>query len=187
MRASVLAAALLAAACGSSPKLNYYTVVPEPATGAAAATSAGLSVFVGPVTIPEDVDRTAMVVRTGPNQVEIRDGDRWSEPLKSAIPRALSEHLMRELGTNRVYASRQGASSPADMRVAVEIRRFESSLEGGATIDALWTVTPAKGAARSGRSVITEAAGSRDPAGIAAAHSRALARLAGELAVALRQ
>jgi len=34
--------------------------------------------------------------------------------------------------------------------------------------------------------VISEAAPSRDPAGIAAAHSRALARLAKEVAAALR-
>ena len=65
------------------------------------------------------------------------------------------------------------------------MRRFESSLESGSTIDALWTVTPAKGPAKSGRSVVNEAAQSRDPAGIAAAHSRALGRLSKEIAGAI--
>lgn len=186
MKAIVLAAAaVVLAACGTPQKQSFYTLVPEPLP--APASSATTTVFVGPVTIPEDVDRSAMVLRTGPNQVEIRDTDRWSEPLKSAIPRAISEHLMRELGTARVYASRAGAPQAADLRVAIEIRRFESSLDAGATIDALWTLTPAKGNPRSGRSVISESNATRDVAGIAAAHSRALARLARDLAGALRQ
>lgn len=177
--------ALLAlAGCGTPEKQSFYTLVPEAAPVPAA--TASVSVFVGPVTIPEDVDRLPMVVRTGPNRIEIRDSDRWSEPLKSAIPRAIAEHLMRELGTSRVYSSRAGAAQPVDFRVAVEVRRFESSLETGATIDALWTVTPARGTARNGRSVITEAPRSPDASGVAAAHSRALARLSGEIAAALR-
>ena len=185
MKTVAIGLALLAlAGCGSAEKQNFYTLVPE-ATSVPAATGT-VSVFVGPVTIPEDVDRLPMVVRTGPNQIEIRDADRWSEPLKSAIPRAIAEHLMRELGTSRVYSSRAGATQAVDYRVAVEVRRFESSLDTGATIDALWTVTPAKGAPKSGRSVISEAATSRDAAGIAAAHSRALVRVAKEIAVATR-
>lgn len=182
----IAAAALVLAACGTPPQQSFYTLVPEPVPVPAPASGGTMSVFVGPVTIPEDVDRSAMVLRTGPSQVEIRDSERWSEPLKSAIPRAVSEHLMRELGTARVYASRAGAAQPVDHRVAIEIRRFESSLDAGATIDALWTITPAKGAAKSGRSVISEASATRDAAGIAAAHSRALARLASEIAAAIR-
>ena len=77
-------ALLLLAACAAPAPQNFYTLVPE--AGSAPAATATTSVFVGPVTIPEDVDRLPMVVRTGPNQVEIRDADRWSEPLKSAIP-----------------------------------------------------------------------------------------------------
>ena len=145
-----------------------------------------MSVFVGPVLVPEGVDRAPMVLRLGPNQADVRDDHRWAEPLKHAIPRVVSENLMRELATTRVSWSRLGSGQPADFRVAIDVQRFESSLEQGAAIDAAWTVTPAKGAPRSGRSSIQEPAPSRDPAGVAAAHSRALARLAQEIAAAIK-
>ena len=180
-----LAVAVLAAACGTSPKENFYTLGSDPASGAPAPGS-NVSIFVGPVTIPEEVDRAPLVLRRGPNQVEILDQERWAEPLKSAIPRVLAEGLMRELGTSRVFAARQGASQPVDYRVAVEVRRFESSLENGASIDAVWTIASAKGGSRSGRSVLGEPAGSRDLQGVAAAHTRLLGRVAGEIASGVR-
>jgi uncharacterized lipoprotein YmbA len=187
-RRVVLAAAVLAtlAGCASAPKESFYTLS-GPRTPLPAAATSSLSVFVGPVTVPESVDRTAMVLRTGPHRVDIDDASRWAEPLKSAIPRVLAETLMRELGTPRVMSSRGGTSSPVDFRVAVDIQRFESSLDEGATLDALWTVTATKGGApRSGRTTAQEAAASRDPQGVAAAHSRALERLARDIATALR-
>jgi uncharacterized lipoprotein YmbA len=177
-------AGLLLAACGSTPKENFYTLSAPPAALPAASAGAP-SVFVGPVTVPESVDRTPMVVRTGPAQVEIDDLHRWVEPLKTAIPRALAAMLMRELGTPRVLAGRSSATA-ADYRVAIDVQRFESSLSEGATLDAAWTVTPAKGAVKSGRTLAQESLPTRDHAGIAAAHRRALERLASDIAAAIR-
>lgn len=180
-----MAAALLLAACGSTPKENFYTLSPPPGALPAASPSA-VSVYVGPVSVPESVDRTPMVLRTGSSQVEIDDLHRWVEPLKTAIPRALAEMLMRELGTPRVLAGRGAAGASPDYRVAIDVQRFESSLADGATLDAAWTVTPAKGPPRSGRTLAQEALPSRDHAGIAAAHRRALEKLAKDLAAAIR-
>jgi uncharacterized lipoprotein YmbA len=66
------------------------------------------------------------------------------------------------------------------------VQRFESSFSEGATLDAVWTVTPAQGAARSGRTFVQEAAPTRDHAGIAAAHRKALEKLAADIATAIR-
>ena len=181
-----LAALLLAGCAGNAPRENYYTLA-APVSSAPLATGVTPSIYVGPVSVPEAVDRTPLVLRTSANQVEISDTDRWAEPLKTAIPRVLADVISRELGTQRVMASRQASALPVDYRVAVEIQRFDSSLEQGATLDALWTITgPKGGATRSGRTVAQEPATTRDPAGIAAAHSRALARLGRDIAAALR-
>ena len=180
--AAALSCLLVLAGCGSPLKETFYTLS-GPQTPAPIGTAASLSVFVGPVTVPESVDRLAMVLRTSPNQVEISDAHLWAEPLKSAIPRALAETLMRELGTPNVRAARTGAGSEMDYRVTVEVQRFDSSLEGGATLDALWTVA-GKSRTRTGRSTFTEPG--RDPAGLAAAHSRALERLGRDIAAAIK-
>lgn len=183
---SLLGAALLLAACGSTPKESYYTLSASPPPAPPAAAASQVSVLVGPVVVPEAVDRSPMVVRTGPNEVSIDDFHRWVEPLKSGIPRALAELLMRELGTPRVLAGRSASGTAADYRVAVDVQRFESSFTEGATLDAAWTVTPAKGAARTGRTFVQEPAPTRDHAGIAAAHRKALERLASDIAAAIR-
>lgn len=182
--ACVLLALLLAGCFGPAVKESYYTLAAS--HGPAAPAASGISVHVGPVIVPEAVDRLPMVIRTSPNQVDIDDAHRWAEPLKSAIPRVIADALMRELGTARVTSTRIGSGEPVDFRVAIEVRRFDSSLDQGATIEAVWTVRPAKGAARSGRSSLVEPAPSKDHHGIAAAHSRALERMAKEIAKEMR-
>ncbi len=179
--------ALLLAACGSpAPRESFYTL--SAAGGAPVSRPApDIAIFVGPVSVPEGVDRSQMVIRTGQNQVEISETNRWAEPLKSAIPRVIAETLSRELGTSRVLTSRSAAALAVDYRVAIEIQRFDSSVSDGATIDALWTITPTKGgAAKTGRTRVTEPAAGGDPAALAAAHSRALDRVGRDIAAAIR-
>ena len=105
-RAAALALLLAAAACGSpAPKERYFTLaVPDRAGPPPAADKPGI--FVGPVSVPEAVDRTQMVLATGPNQVDVSDDDRWAELPRNAIARAIAQTLGRELGTSRVFSSR---------------------------------------------------------------------------------
>ena len=167
------------AACGSTPKESYYMLAAPPMEPANAA---ALSVHVGLAGLPEAVDRTPMVVRTGPNQVDIDDFNRWAEPLKAAIPRVLAANLARELGGARVTSGRGGAPTGADYRVAVDITRFDSSFSEGAALEATWTVSGKAGAPVQGRTLARAPAPSADHAGVAAAHSQALAQLAREVA-----
>ena len=180
-----LAVLVLLAGCGSAPKENYYTLTSPPGPLPTAPANA-MSVYVGPVSVPDAVDRSPMVLRTGPTKVDIDDFHRWAEPLKTGIPLALADLLMRELGTPRVLAGRAAATATVDYRVAVDVQRFDSSLTEGATLDAAWTITPAKGASRTGRTFAQEPAPTRDHAGVAAAHRKALEKLAKDLAAALR-
>jgi uncharacterized lipoprotein YmbA len=159
MRTIAIVLAMLATACslGGAVKENYYVLSgPE---GAAPADSPGaLAIYVGPVAVPESVDRSAIVLQSSANQVDLSDEHRWAEPVKTAIPRVIAENLMRLLNTPRVMASRAGPVTDADYRVALEVQRFESSLSQGATIEVLWTVT-----GKRAKSPVT-GAGAREPA-----------------------
>ena len=185
-----LVTVLLGGCLGGAVKENHFNLSAVEGSKATLPTT-GPSVHVAGVTVPEAVDRNAMVIRTGPNRVEIDDTNRWVEPLKAAIPRVLAEDLRRELATDRVTSGRNAPNAP-DFVVSVDVQRFDSSLEAGATLEAAWTVTPAGAAAstsarKTGRTAVTEPLPSRDAAGIAAAHSRALARMSGEIAAAIRR
>ena len=176
MRSFVLALALTAA-CASPPREHFFTLsAPE----APAAAEGAPSIAVGPVSIPDIVDRPQFVVRRNPNEVSIVEQARWAEPLKGAIARVVAANLAATLGA-RAVPQRDGA---ADYRVVLDVQRFESPADA-VLIEALWTVVDKRGR-KSGRSVVRERIAGKDYTALAAAHSAALASLSREIAAAIR-
>jgi len=172
-----------ASGCASPPS-RFYTLT---AGTTAATTSSNLSVAVGPVSVPEVVDRPEIVLTTGPNQVRLDEFNRWASPLQNNISRTVAENLVLMLGTPRVTLFSQAFIADADYRVAIDVQRFESALGEAATLDAVWTVRRAKdGKAETGRTTVRETMQGNGYDVLAAAHSRAVARLSGEIADAVR-
>ena len=144
------------------------------------------SVAVGPITLPEVVDRPQFVLRAGPNEVTVVELHRWAGPLKSEIPRIIADNLAADLNVKRVAAYPQSAGDNADYRVLVDIQRFDSTMGESVTIDALWTVKRVSdGVLRTGRSTAREASSGGSYDAVAAAHSRALAAISREIADAI--
>ena len=177
------ALAILAAGC-ASPASRFYTLsaAPTPAT-----TPSDLSVAVGPVSVPAAVDRPEIVVRLGPNQVKLDEFNRWASPLQNNIARVVAENLVALLGTPRVTLSPQTLSADADYRAAIEVQGFDSAPGEAATLEAVWTVRRTKdGKVQTGRTTAREPAPDRSYDALAAAHSRAVARLSQDIADAVR-
>lgn len=176
-------ALLLLTACGTPPQERFFTLASE--TGPRPTTSAAYSVIVGPVGVPELVDRPQLVIRTSPTRVEIAELARWAAPLKSEIARVIGDHLARALDGARVTTSSARATGTADYRVLIDIQRFESTANEGAAVQAAWTVRSTSGAAVSGQSVASEPAGAGYDE-LVAAHSRALASISRDIAHAIK-
>ena len=182
--AFVAALIFLAAGCGSSQPSRFYTLS---ATKIPSAPSSSVSVAVGPVTVPAEVDRPQIVVNAGVNQVRPDEFNRWASPLQNGISRAVAENLVLMLGTPRVTLSTQMLSADADYRAAVEVQRFESALGEAAALDAVWSVRRAKdGRTEMGRTTVREQVQEKDYDSLVAAHSRAVARLSQDIAAAVR-
>ncbi|HEY5512574.1 MAG TPA: PqiC family protein [Geomonas sp.] len=178
--------AAVSAGCSRSPRVTFYTLEPGARIEAAAA-SAVPAVAVGPVTLPEVVDRPQLVVRVAANRVEILETHRWAEPLKSEIPRLVAENLGRLLGSSRVSTYAQHSGAGADYRVLLDIQRFEASPGQAVTIEAVWTLRRAAGGApKTGRSLVREPAGGPGYDPLVAAYGRALLAVSGDLAQAIR-
>jgi uncharacterized lipoprotein YmbA len=179
----MLGLAALLAGCASAPSRFYTLSSTATADGGAAAP---VAVLVGPVTVPADVDRPEVVVEVTSNRVDVDEFNRWAAPLGDAIARVVAGDLTVLLATPDV-ATAPMANFRATYRVTINVQRFASAPGRSARLDAVWTVQRvADGTTRSGRTTIDEVPTDDSYDALAAAHSRALARLSGDIAIAIR-
>ena len=175
--------AIIAAGCASAPS-KFYTLNSTATAGGSPAVNCAIAV--GPVTIPAAVDRPQFTVEVATNQVAVDEFNRWAEPLNENIARVVAADLATLLGTPRVAAVPLANFNP-DYQVAINIQRFESEPGKLVRIDALWVIRKsAGGVSLSGHTVAGEPVSGSDYDALAAAHSRALAKVSGDIAAAIR-
>jgi len=125
-------------------------------------------------------------VQVAPNRVVLDEFNRWVAPLDESIARAVAGNLAVLLGTPRVATAPLANFDPA-YRVTIAVQRFDSIPGDAVVIDAVWTIrNVANGGTRSGRTVAREAVQGEGFEALAAAHSRALANVSGDIAAAIR-
>ena len=181
---SIAFIAAAASGCGTTAPSRFYTLdAMAVSDGAAPIPDA---IMVGPVSVPASVDRAEFVVQVAPNRVDVDEFNRWAAPLNEAIAQAVAGDLVKLLGTPNVVAAPLGNFDPA-YRVTIDVRRFESVRGQAAMIEAVWTVhKTAGGKTRSGRTVAREPVQGDGFDALAAAHSRAIAKVSGDIAAAIR-
>jgi len=153
----------------------------------AAETTLDVSVSVGPVSIPAAVDRPQIVVATAANQVRLDD----FKPLELAAAGessiVIAENLAAPPGQRARDALPENLERGCRLRVAIEVTRFESVPGTMATLDAAWRFGDG---GRPCADAPHEACASRSKdqsyEALAAAHSRAAARLSQDIGGAIR-
>lgn len=181
--AVLVLAALGIAGCGATKPARFYTL--EAVATATGAPAAKCAVLVGPVTIPPALDRPQLVVQVAPNRVEIDEFDRWAAPLADGIAATVAGNLAVLLGTADVAVG-AGAFVPTHT-VALAVQRFASLPGTEVDVDVLWSVRRTGGGeARTGRTTTHEPVQTPNIDAIAAAHSRALAKVSTDVAAAIR-
>jgi uncharacterized lipoprotein YmbA len=132
--------ALFVAGCASSPPTNLYTLsaVDAPPAEGRASKSTSAVVAVGPVTLPDYIDRPQIVTRQGAYRLELAAYDQWAAPLYDMLPRVLIENLALRLPSDRVVSFPQVSEASFDYRIAVDVSRFDVDATGQATLAARW-------------------------------------------------
>jgi len=142
--------------------------------------------MVGPVSIPASVDQPEFVVQVAPNRVEVEEFNRWVAPLSDGIARAVAGDLTVLLGTPDVATTPLVNFNPSYW-VTIDVQRFDSIRGQEALLEAVWTVRRTTGGeTRSGRTLARETVQGDGFDALAAAHSRALAKMSGDIAAAIR-
>jgi uncharacterized lipoprotein YmbA len=188
---ALLGIGLLLSACGSAPTEHYYTLLGTPPVGrvgdAVAAAGPTPAITIASVTLPEAVERSELVVRSGSNSVTVMETQRWAESLKSAVPRAIAGDLSRLLDGATVSVQADNASRDAKYLVYIDITRFDSVLNEAVSVDAIWSVRLAGGEQiKAGRSSLRVPVASGGFEQLVAAHAQALGELSGEMATQIK-
>ena len=178
---------MLLCGCAASHKVSVYTLQMPSYPEMQALAASETSILLDPVTLPELVNRPQLVVHTDDHQVKIIESSRWAQTLKDEVGAVLAANLARDLGTLRVFLHAHEMSDEPQIRVAVNVLRFESRPGVVATIEALWTIRyNGSSAAVTGRSMVRETVQDDGYPSLLAAHGRALARISQAIAERIR-
>ena len=130
------------AGCGSRSKPStFYLLTPLPGSesiGVQVGTPMSLSV--GPVRLPSYLGRKQLLLRSGENELIIREYSRWGEPLQENFQRVLIENLSVLLATPHVYDYDNHENNKPEFQLLIDVSRFDMTDDGQATLTAFWTI-----------------------------------------------
>ena len=148
-----------------------------------------VAIGLGPVQLPEYLDRPELVIRTSPNGFELSEMSRWAEPLADNFRHVIANDLTNLLGTTNIVQYPWYPETRLDYIVHIEVQRFEADTTHNAQLIAHWELrTP-----QSNQVLATRGAQFSSPLAsltgdaAAAALSQDVVELAGQIASAIAQ
>ncbi len=187
----LLVSLTILAGCASSQPSRFYVLSSLSGPAQPSRTPAGvapLTIGVGPVNVPDYLDRIQIVTRTTMNTLELAEFDRWAEPLDRSLPRILVENLNSRLPGNTIVPFPWQGSTRPDYQVAIELTQLDGVLGQQAWLEARWTVLASGGKQVLGRgnAHLSETVGKPSYEALVSAWSKALAGLSGEIATTIQ-
>ena len=182
----VVALVIFLAGCGSSPKVNFYSLSP---TGAAGGSTSDLSIVIGPAELPRALDRSQIVTRESSTRVNVDELHVWAAPLRSEFLRVLGDNIATDLQSDRVVVYPMEPAYKTDYRVLLDVVQFDGQPGGSVTLRVRWTISqPGEVPVASGTFKNTQQTrgGGQGYDALVAAHSAAIGELGATLSSRLR-
>ena len=137
---------LLVAACGSSPKTDFYMLnADHGALMEAANTDTGPAVGVWQVMLPGYMDRSEIVTRDNEYQIKMADFSWWAGNLENNMTLLIAAELGQGLLSNRILASPWESYRIHDYQVKIRVLRFDGPLGGEIVLRGVWSLLDAAG------------------------------------------
>ncbi len=177
---------LLIAACGSSPPVRYFALSPMDSVQQQDPDDS-VTLGVGPLRLPEYLNRSQIVTRGGGSELEVDEFSRWAEPLTQAFHRVVSTDVDNMMNGVMVITFPWEAvvHNDVDYRLIGEVTRFDADRSGRVVLDIQWVIADVSAAVavtpRRSR-YETRAARPDDPAIVVSAMNDALAMFSRDVA-----
>lgn len=140
--ALVLITTLIVSGCATGPETKYYLLSSDinPQAGDTITGPEQVILILGPVNLPEYLDRSQIVIRTSNTELDLSDTHRWAEPLEINFTRVLAENLHASLKQARVILYPTRTSSDINYQVTINVLRFDTSVNGDTVLTADWNI-----------------------------------------------
>lgn len=132
------AAALLAAGCAQKADPNLYVMTPAAEAASRPDPAREPVVAVTRVRLPEYLDRSQLVSRSGANALILDDDNRWGEPLAESVPRVMAENLSHYLEGGRVVLPEEARGDKVRYEYVVALDAYEPDGKGNAVMRGHW-------------------------------------------------
>jgi uncharacterized protein len=167
----------------SRSEIRFYTLTPQP-PATPVSQDAGLVLGVGPVRIPDLIDRAEIVTRLDPQQVRLEGRDLWAGALRDNLGGVLAEDLARLLGTRQWLRYPWSGDGGIDLQVTLDLLALEGTPGGEAHLSAGWSLIDGRSrrVLKIGHSRHAAPVGETSVAALVATYSRLVAALAEEVA-----
>lgn len=136
------------AGCGTSSPAKLYTLTAvniQKLSEKPVSLEKYVPVAIGPVEIPDYLDRPEIVIRADQNQLILSEVDLWGGVLKSDINRVLIENISSLLAGDRILVVAWKAAMSEAYRVPVVLSRFDASPNGNMILKSRWAVIEKEG------------------------------------------
>jgi uncharacterized lipoprotein YmbA len=132
----VLPIAAMLAGCASNPDQSIYVMpAADSAKDGPQAASGGLGLKLRPVILPDYLDTTDLVTRTGEFKIEASRTGRWGERLSEGVTRTLAADLAKRLQAHVVTV---GPTEPPPLQIEVRVNAFDVT-KAASVLAASWT------------------------------------------------
>ncbi len=177
--------------CGRTQATKFYILSPIEYQDAKAhsvkfESNSKIAIGVGPITLPNYLDRPQIITGVSQSQLSLADFHHWAEPLQHNMGRVLSENLSGLIPTNRiaVYPWRHFR---ADYQIEIDVVRMYSDAYGKISLIATWRIIKNDNGKliSLNKSNLNVSVDAGDFDQIVNGHSRLLADLSREIAVAI--
>ncbi|MHB8381350.1 MAG: PqiC family protein [Candidatus Binataceae bacterium] len=185
---AIASAAASGCSLGLQPRPDdskFFVLSPVAAASpsSSSAGSSGMVIGIGPIKLPDYLERQEIVTRAAPNRLVLSGTDRWAEGLDGNFTQVFAQDLGATLGTQRIIFFPWYQTTAIDYQVQVNVYRFESDGKGTITLTAHWQILNGAGKMLYvADSTFAATAASPGATSVVAAMSTALNDLAQEIA-----
>lgn len=136
----VILTALLLGGCAHTPAPHYYVLSSAP-SAAHETVNSGPAIGLGPITLPDYLDRPQIVSRASDSRLVLSNEHRWAEPLNASFGRALLANLEQAAPGQNIALHPWRASLAVARQVRIDVTRFDRDVGGSFHLNARWSVS----------------------------------------------